>query len=118
VRGPKGGGPGPVLAGAVLVLHLPRVVEGVEGGVSDEEWQRPGPHAPRDLPGDVGVATDVAIESAGIVLAVQRPRGVMAVIWRSQASYRRCCRTWAGRAATACWLCRLRQARWPGPTSP
>ena len=32
---------GPVLAGEVLVLHLPRMVERVEGGVSDEEWQRP-----------------------------------------------------------------------------
>src|SRR4029078_6970982 len=27
---------GPVLAGQILVLHLPRVVQRVEGGVSDE----------------------------------------------------------------------------------
>src|SRR5215207_4835654 len=51
--GPKGGGSGPVLGGEVLVLHLPRMVEGVEARVSDEEWQRPRPHAPLDLPGVV-----------------------------------------------------------------
>ncbi len=44
---------GPVLGGEVLVLHLPRMVECVEGRVSDEEGQRPRPHAPLDLPGVV-----------------------------------------------------------------
>src|SRR5215510_1262923 len=36
--GRKGGGSGPVLGGEVLVLHLPSMVECVEGRVSDEEW--------------------------------------------------------------------------------
>ena len=36
-RGPKGGGSGTVLGGEVLVLHLPGMVEGVVGRVSDEE---------------------------------------------------------------------------------
>src|SRR3954452_6685684 len=35
------GGLGRVLAGEVLVLHLPRVVERVESRVSDEEGQGP-----------------------------------------------------------------------------
>jgi hypothetical protein len=35
-RRPKGGS-GPVLGAEVLVLHLPRMVEGVVGGVSDEK---------------------------------------------------------------------------------
>ena len=59
----KGAGSVSVLTGEVLVLHLPGMVEGVEGGVSDEEWQCPRPHGPLDLPGvvrahrrDVGVA--------------------------------------------------------------
>src|SRR5919204_3092973 len=52
-RGPKAGGSGPVLGGEVLVLHLPGLVERVEGRVPDEEWKRPRPHAPLDLPGVV-----------------------------------------------------------------
>jgi hypothetical protein len=46
-----------VHGGEVLVLHLPRMIERVEGGVSDEEGQRPrqisrGPAASnaRDIP--------------------------------------------------------------------
>jgi Cu2+-exporting ATPase len=49
--------------------------------------------APALARADVGVAigagTDVAIESAGIVLAANDPRGVVAVIRLSQASYRK-----------------------------
>src|SRR5438552_1817626 len=37
----------------VLVLHLPGVVERVEGGVSDEKWQGPPAHLPIDLAGVV-----------------------------------------------------------------
>ncbi len=43
--GPEGGGSGPVLGGEVLVLHLPRMVEGVVGRVPDEEWECPRAHA-------------------------------------------------------------------------
>ena len=42
--GPEGGGSGPILSGEVLILHLPRMVERVEGRVSDEERQRPRLH--------------------------------------------------------------------------
>jgi Cu2+-exporting ATPase len=49
--------------------------------------------APALARADVGIAigagTDVAIESAGIVLASNDPRGVLAVIRLSQASYRK-----------------------------
>ena len=43
----------PVLGGEVLVLHLPRMVERVIGGVADEVWERPRPHGPLDLAGVV-----------------------------------------------------------------
>src|SRR5437868_11478130 len=42
-----------ILGGKILVLHLPGMVERVEGGVPDEKRQRPRPHAPLDLPGVV-----------------------------------------------------------------
>ncbi|HET9559580.1 MAG TPA: HAD-IC family P-type ATPase, partial [Actinomycetota bacterium] len=49
--------------------------------------------APALAQADVGIAigagTDVAIESAGIVLAANDPRGVLGVIRLSQASYRK-----------------------------
>jgi Cu2+-exporting ATPase len=49
--------------------------------------------APALARADVGVAigagTDVAIESAGVVLASDDPRGVLAVIRLSRASYRK-----------------------------
>jgi Cu2+-exporting ATPase len=37
----------------------------------------------------IGAGTDVAIESAGIVLAANDPRGVLGVLRLSQASYRK-----------------------------
>jgi Cu2+-exporting ATPase len=37
----------------------------------------------------IGAGTDVAIESAGIVLAANDPRGVLGIIRLSQASYRK-----------------------------
>jgi hypothetical protein len=37
----------------------------------------------------IGAGTDVAIESAGVILASSDPRGVTGVIWLSRASYRK-----------------------------
>jgi P-type Cu2+ transporter len=48
----------------------------------------------------IGAGTDVAIESAGVVLASSDPRGVTSVIRLSRASYARCDRTSPGPPAT------------------
>jgi P-type Cu2+ transporter len=45
--------------------------------------------APADVGVAIGAGTDVAMESAGIVLAANDPRGVLGVIRLSQASYRK-----------------------------
>src|SRR5215213_2658085 len=72
MRGPGfDAGSGPVLGGEVLVLHLPGMVEGVVGGVADEEWERRGPHAPLDLPGVVGVHRG----DVGLAMLAQAIRG-------------------------------------------
>jgi Cu2+-exporting ATPase len=75
--------------------------------------------APALARADVGVAigagTDVAIESAGIVLAANDPRGVLAVLKLSQASYRKMLQNLGGRPGTTCWPCRSPPAPWPGP---
>jgi P-type Cu2+ transporter len=58
--------------------------------------------APALARADVGIAigagTDVAIESAGVVLGSNDPRGVVSVIWLSEASYRKMIQNlvWAG----------------------
>jgi len=60
--------------------------------------------APALARADVGIAigagTDVAIESAGVVLAGDDPRGVVSVRRLSKASTERCCRTSGGRWGT------------------
>jgi P-type Cu2+ transporter len=62
----------------------------VVGALSLEDAVRP---ESREAVAELGVAieagTDVAIESAGIVLAANDPRGVLGIIRLSQASYRK-----------------------------
>jgi hypothetical protein len=56
----------------------------------------------------IGAGTDVAIESAGVVLASDDPRSVISVITLSAASYRKWSRTWPGPPATTSSPCRWR----------
>ena len=66
--------------------------------------------APALARADVGIAigagTDVAIESAGVVLASDDPRGVLGVIRLSRASYRKMVQNLA-------WARRLQRGRHP-----
>ena len=48
----------------------------------------------------IGAGTDVAIESAGVVLASDDPRSVLSVIKLSRPATARWSRTWPGRPAT------------------
>ena len=70
--------------------------------------------APALARADVGIAigagTDVAIESAGVVLALDDPRGVVSVIEAGRASYRKMLQNLA-------WADRL-QPRSPSPWPP
>ena len=60
------------------------------GALSLEDAVRPeSREAVAELGVAIGAGTDVAIESAGIVLAANDPRGVLGIIRLSQASYRK-----------------------------
>ncbi len=67
--------------------------EGAQGGVRGGRRQRRPGNAARPQQADVGIAigagTDVAIASAGVILASSDPRSVLSVIVLSKATYRK-----------------------------
>ena len=77
--------------------------------------------APALAQADVGIAigagTDVAIESAGIVLASDDPRGVVDIRRLSQAGYRKMIQNLGGRPGTTCWRFPSPPEPWPGQES-
>jgi P-type Cu2+ transporter len=78
--------------------------------------------APALARADVGVAigagTDVAIESAGIVLAADDPRGVVGVLRLSQASYRKMLQNLGWATGYNLVAVPAAAGPWPGPASP
>ena len=78
--------------------------------------------APALARADVGIAigagTDVAIESAGVVLASSDPRRVVSVIRLSQATYRKMVQNLAWAAGYNVVAIPLAAGCWPGPASP
>ena len=77
--------------------------------------------APALARADVGIAigagTDVAIESAGVVLASDDPRAVLSIIELSRAGYRKMWQNLAWATATTSSRCRWRQVCSPRPAS-
>jgi Cu2+-exporting ATPase len=78
--------------------------------------------APALARADVGIAigagTDVAIESAGVVLASDDPRGVVGVIRLSQASYRKMLQNLGWATGYNVLAVPVAAGCWPGPASP
>ena len=78
--------------------------------------------APALARADVGIAigagTDVAIESAGIVLAANDPRAVLGVMRLSRASYRKMLQNLGWATGYNLVAVPVAAGAWPGPASP